>query len=52
MQLRRPEFELDGKNSGSWFRCLPIRYIFDSEREIVQQLCAKQYVRKENEVAL
>ena len=25
-----------GINSGSWFRCLPI-----SEREIVQQLCAK-----------
>jgi len=21
----RPEFELDGKNSGSWFHCLPIR---------------------------
>ena len=31
MQLWRPEFELDGINSGS-------------EREIVQQLCAKQYV--------
>jgi len=25
MQLWRPEFELDGRNSGSWFRCLPIR---------------------------
>ena len=25
MQLWRPEFELDGKNSGSWFHCLPIR---------------------------
>jgi len=25
MQLWRPEFELDGINSGSWFRCLPIR---------------------------
>jgi len=39
MQPWRPEFELDGINSGSWYRCLPI-----SEREIVQQLCAKQYV--------
>ena len=25
MQLWRPEFELDGINSGSWFRCLPIK---------------------------
>jgi len=23
MQLRRPEFELDGINSRSWYRCLP-----------------------------
>ena len=34
MQL--PEFELDGINSGSWYHCLPIRIIVDSEREIVQ----------------
>jgi len=44
MQLWRPEFELDGINSGSWYHCLPIIYIIDSEREIVQYLCAKQYV--------
>jgi len=25
MQLWRPEFELDGINSGSWYHCLPIR---------------------------
>jgi len=25
MQLWRPESELDGKNSGSWYRYLPIR---------------------------
>jgi len=37
MQLWRPEFELDGINSGSWYLCLPIS---DSEREIVQQLFA------------
>jgi len=28
-------------NSGSWYHCLPIGYIIDNEREIVQQLCAK-----------
>jgi len=43
MQLWRTEFELDGINSGSWYHCLPIKiyHRFDSEREIVQQLCAK-----------
>jgi len=25
MQLWRPEFELDGINSGSWYHCYPIR---------------------------
>jgi len=25
MQLWRPEFELDGMNSGSWYHCIPIR---------------------------
>ena len=25
MQLWRPEFELDGINSGSWCHCLPVR---------------------------
>ena len=34
MQLWRPEFELDGINSGSWFRCLPINW-----REIVEKDC-------------
>jgi len=24
MQLWRPEYELDGTNSGSWYHCLPI----------------------------
>jgi len=42
MQLWRPEFELDGKNSGSWYHCLPKGYNIDSD--IVQQLCVKQYV--------
>jgi len=42
----RLEFELDGINSGSWFRCLPIRIYHYNEREIVQQLCAKQYVAR------
>jgi len=23
MQLLRPEYEVDGTNSGSWYRCLP-----------------------------
>jgi len=41
MQLWRPEFELDGIKSGSWYHCLPRRYIIASEREIIQQLCAK-----------
>jgi len=41
MQLWRPEFVLDGINLGSWYHCLPIRYITDSDRETVQQLCAK-----------
>jgi len=59
MQLWRPEFKLDGTNSGSCNHCLPTRiYFFDSET--VQQLCAKWYVhgsetwpiRTENEVAL
>ena len=39
MQLWRPECELDGINSGSWYNCLPISIY--SEREIVQQLCVK-----------
>jgi len=42
MQLWRTEFELGGINSGSWYHCLPV--IIESERKIVQQLCAKQYV--------
>jgi len=37
MQLWRPEFELDGINSGRWYHCLPKGYIIDKEREIVQQ---------------
>jgi len=41
MQLWRSEFELDGINSDIWYHCLPIKYIIDSEREIVQQTCAK-----------
>jgi len=32
MQLRRPEFELDGINSGSWYHCLPIR-IYHRQQE-------------------
>jgi len=41
MQLWRIELELDGINLGSWYHCLPKGYNIDSEREIVQQLCAK-----------
>jgi len=42
MQLWRTESELDGINSGSWHHCLPISiYMIESEREIVQRLCAK-----------
>jgi len=37
MQLWRTEFELDRINSGSWYHCLPIRYIIESEREILLQ---------------
>jgi len=40
MPLWRPEFKLDRINSGSWYCCLPL-LVIDSEREIVQQLCAK-----------
>jgi len=35
MQLWRPEFELDEKNSGICYHCIA------SEREIVQQMGAK-----------
>jgi len=60
IQLWRPEFELDGINSGSWYHCLPIRIIIDSEREIVYSCVRSSMlhgsetwpVRKENEVAL
>ena len=38
----RPEFELVGISSGSWYHCLPIRtyyetyYEYDYERKVVQ----------------
>jgi len=40
MQLWRPEFELDGINSNSWYYYVPIE-IYNYVRETVQQLCAK-----------
>jgi len=61
MQLWRPEFELDGINSGSWFRCLPIRDISLTMRGRLYSSCVRSSVlhgsetwpvRTENEVAL
>jgi len=42
MQLWRPEFKLDGINSGSWYHCLPYGYATDNKRRIVQQLCCME----------
>ena len=40
MQLWRLEFELDGINSGSWFRCLPIRiYHWQWEEDCTAVVC-------------
>jgi len=59
-QLWRPEFELDGINSGSWYHSLPIRLSF-IVRRILYSGCVRSSmlhgsetwpVRKENEVAL
>jgi len=36
MQWWRPEFELVGISSDSWYHCLPIRTFFDYERKVVQ----------------
>ena len=44
MPLWRPEFELAGISSGSWYHCLPIGRVSDYERKVVQQLCEKQHV--------
>ena len=62
MQLWRPEFELDGINSGSWYHCLPIG-ISMIRRGRLYSSCVRSSklmlhggetwpVRKENEVAL
>ena len=40
MQLWRPEFELDGINSGSWYHCLPIRiYHWQWEGDCTAVVC-------------
>jgi len=63
MQLWKPEFELSGINSGSWYRCLPIRIkdISLTVRGRLYSSCVQSSmlhgsetwpVRKENEVAL
>ena len=61
MQLLRPESELDGINSGSWYRCLPFRDISLIRRQKLYGSCVRSSmlhrsetwpVRKENEVAL
>jgi len=56
MQLWRPEFELDGKNSGSWNHCLPMIVTGRLYSSCVQSriLCGSEtlHVRKESEVAL
>ena len=58
MQLLRPEFELDGINSGSWFHCLPITL---TVRGRLYSSCVRSSmlygsetwpIKKENEMAL
>ena len=44
MQLWRPEFELDGINSGSWFHCLPIRPV-RKENEVALQQAEMKMIR-------
>ena len=61
-ELWRPEFELDGINSGSWYHCLPIGiYHWLGEGGWIAELCVRSSmlhgsetwpVRKEYEVAL
>jgi len=62
IQLWRPEFELNGINSDSWYHCLPIR-IYHSliVRGTLYSSCAQSSmlhgsqtwtIRKENELAL
>ena len=62
MQLWRPESELDGINSGSWYYCLPIEiYHSLGEGGCIYSNCVQSSMlhgrenwpaRKENEVAL
>ena len=58
-QLCRPESELDGINSGSWYHCLPIGIRRLGEGGCIAAVCKVVCytsetwpVRKENEVAL
>ena len=44
MQLWRPECELVGISSGSWYQCLSIRTYHWLWEEGCTKLCAKQYV--------
>jgi len=62
MQLWRPEFELDGINSVSWYQCLPIRiriYHWQWEGHCTAVVRSRMLhgsetwpIRKENQVAL
>jgi len=61
MQQWRPEFELNGINSSSWYQWLPIWIISLIVRGILYSSCVRSSmlhgsetwpVRKENEVAL
>ena len=60
MQLWRPESELDGINSGSWYHCLPVGiYHWLGEGGCIAVVCKvvcyteeRPAVGKENEVAL
>ena len=61
MQLLKPEFDLDGINSGSWYHCLPNKDLSLIVRGRLYSSCVQSSmlhesetwpVRKENEVAL
>jgi len=55
MQLSRPEFELDGINSGTWYHCLPImrgRLYSSCVQSSMLHGSETWPIRKENEVAL
>jgi len=54
MQWWRPEFELDGINSGSWYHCLPIEIYYSSgEGACIAAVCEVVcYTKVRPEVAL